>query len=233
MIKAAITFITAAGLAIITPFLTYGQSQSLHIVDKPRLQQRLVRTDTAQRMVALSTFIRHAKIRLPYATLDNFTGKQLYSNGDETYLRQPAAAALQQVAGHLERQGLGLLIWDAYRPHRASKQMWAMVPDERYVANPAKGSGHNRGIAVDLTLYELANGAELDMGTGFDHFSDSAHHSFNGLKPQQQQNRSILKKAMEDHGFKALDTEWWHYSWQGKTFPLLDLSFRQLARWAN
>jgi D-alanyl-D-alanine dipeptidase len=108
--------------------------------------------------------------------------------------------------------------------------MWKTVGDERYVAHPAKGSGHNIGTAIDLTLYCLNDGVQLDMGTGFDAFSDTAHHGFAGVRPEQKKNRQLLKTTMEKFGFKALSTVWWHYSWQGKTFDVLDLSFRQLAK---
>lgn len=233
MSRGKMAFAIVAASAIITPFLTFGQAAAVGLVSKSRQHQQLVRKDPAQRLVQLNGLIGFATIRLPYATRSNFTGRKLYHKGNRTFLRLPVATALQEVAGDVAQLGYGLLIWDAYRPYSASKKMWALVPDERYVANPAKGSGHNRGIAVDLTLYNLSTGEELDMGTGFDHFSETAHHGFTGLNAQQQQNRMILKKAMEAHGFTALSTEWWHYSWQGKSFPLLDLSFRQLAKLAR
>ncbi|MEI9911695.1 MAG: M15 family metallopeptidase [Bacteroidota bacterium] len=105
------------------------------------------------------------------------------------------------------------------------------MKDERYVANPAKGSGHNRGVAIDVTIIHLQSGEELDMGTGFDNFSDSAHHSFKKFPNEVLQNRLLLKNTMEKNGFKALDTEWWHYllsSWS--RFELLDIDFSILGQ---
>ncbi|MEO8404300.1 MAG: M15 family metallopeptidase, partial [Chitinophagaceae bacterium] len=104
-----------------------------------------------------------------------------------------------------------------------------LVKDERYVANPAKGSGHNRGIAVDLTIIDLKTGKELDMGTGFDNFTDSAHQSFQLLPEKVLANRKLLRSVMEKYGFKVLETEWWHYYLaDGAKFEVLDISFRNL-----
>ena len=107
--------------------------------------------------------------------------------------------------------------------------MWELIGDERYVANPAKGSGHNRGLAVDLTL--IKDGKEVNMGTGFDHFTDTAHHSFKALPADVIKHRQLLRSTMEKHGFRALETEWWHYSWPNeKNYQVLDLSFRKLRK---
>ncbi len=126
-----------------------------------------------------------------------------------------------------------MLVYDAYRPYSVTLRFWELVKDERYVANPAKGSGHNRGISVDLTLVHQ-NGQFVDMGTGFDNFSDTAHHSYSQLSPEIRSNRSLLKNTMEKFGFRALETEWWHYSWPNdKNYELLDLSFRELETVAD
>ena len=107
--------------------------------------------------------------------------------------------------------------------------MWDLIKDERYVANPSKGSGHNRGLSVDLTIITLNTGQELDMGTGFDHFSDTAHQDFTSLAGQVLKNRKLLKETMEKYGFKALSTEWWHYSWTNdRNYAVLDIDFKKL-----
>ena len=112
--------------------------------------------------------------------------------------------------------------------YSVTEKFWELVHDERYVANPAKGSGHNRGIAVDLTIINLKTGKELDMGTGFDNFSDTAHHAFTKLSEEVLQNRDLLKSTMEKFGFKALDTEWWHYFLaNGNKFEILDIDFKK------
>jgi len=165
---------------------------------------------------------------LTYCSSANFTGEVLYPSLTTSYLRQPAAAALQKIQLELKEEGLALKIWDAYRPYQVTRKMWQVVPDARYAADPAIGSGHNRGIAVDLTLIDCITGKELDMGTEFDNFTEKAHHDYRSLPEQVLLNRKKLRSLMESNGFKALETEWWHYSWQKGEFELMDLSFEQL-----
>jgi D-alanyl-D-alanine dipeptidase len=108
--------------------------------------------------------------------------------------------------------------------------MWDLIHDERYVADPSKGSGHNRGLAVDLTIIDLKDGSELNMGTSFDNFTDTAHHTFKNLPADILQNRMLLRETMEKYGFKALETEWWHYSWPNdRNYEVLDIDFKKLA----
>jgi len=148
-----------------------------------------------------------------------------------TFLRLPAARALLAVQSELNAKGLGLKIYDAYRPYSVTVAFWDLIHDERYVANPAKGSGHNRGIATDLTIVNLKTGYELDMGTGFDNFTDSAHHSFKQFPDSVLANRELLKSTMEKYGFHLFETEWWHYFWGGaEAFPVLDLDFHVLYK---
>jgi len=168
---------------------------------------------------------------LRYSGANNFMGAPLYPRIKTTYLRKPVIDSLILVQKELNEQGLGLKIFDAYRPYSVTERMWEPVKDDRYAADPRKGSGHNRGIAVDLTLIRLVDGGELPMGTGFDNFSDTAHHGFPGLSPEILQNRILLKGLMEKHGFRALATEWWHYYLAAYAdFELLDLPFRELKK---
>ncbi|MDB5251102.1 MAG: peptidase [Flaviaesturariibacter sp.] len=183
-------------------------------------------------MVELHSVIPSILYDLRYGTTSNFMRRDLYGQTNLTFLRLPVALALQRVASTLATQGYGVKIFDAYRPYSITKKMWALIHDERYVANPAKGSGHNRGLAVDLTLTDLKTGREIPMGTGFDHFSDTAHHSFTSLPAAQLKNRLLLRSAMEAAGFKALETEWWHYAWPNdRQYDVLDIGFRKLSRY--
>lgn len=186
--------------------------------------------DSTKKMIELRTLIPGLIYDLRYAGIHNFMHRRMYPRGTkETFLRLPAARSLSRVQEELNKQGLGLKIFDAYRPYSVTVKFWELVKDERYVANPLKGSGHNRGIAVDLTLINLKTGEELDMGTGFDNFTDTAHHGFTGLPATILQNRLLLKSIMEKNGFKALDTEWWHYFLaDGNRFELLDIDFKKL-----
>ena len=183
-------------------------------------------------MVELKSLMPNIVYDLRYATTNNFMHRLMYpSNTNKTFLRLPVAHALAKVQHELNEKGLGLKIFDAYRPYSVTEKFWELVHDERYVANPAKGSGHNRGIAVDLTIINLKTGEELNMGTGFDNFTDSAHHSFTNLPEEVLQNRNLLKTAMEKHGFKLFETEWWHYFIaNGERFEVLDISFRKLGK---
>ena len=211
------------------PILT--SAQELTLIKKWKDYEKTVRKDSGQRMVELRSVIPGIVYDLRYARVDNFTGQVLYSSGTHTFLRLPALMALKSVSEELKANGFGLKVFDAYRPYAVTVKMWELIRDERYVANPAKGSGHNRGLAIDLTLIDAKSGKEEDMGTSFDHFSDTAHHAFQQLPQAILNRRLLLKKVMEKHGFRALDTEWWHYSWPNdRNYAVLDLSFRQLLR---
>jgi len=193
-----------------------------------------VRQDSLNRMVELKSTIPGIQYDLRYATENNFMHQKLYRSGTTTFLRLPVAKALAKVQEELSRQGLSLKIWDAYRPYEVTVKMWEPIKDDRYVADPKKGSGHNRGIAVDLTIVEKENGHELNMGTGFDNFSDTAHPGFTNLPQEILSNRTLLKTVMEKYGFKALDTEWWHFFWSDSDhFELMDIDFRKFKKRLN
>jgi zinc D-Ala-D-Ala dipeptidase len=185
-------------------------------------------------MTELKTLVPNIVYDLRYATKDNFTHRKLYENGTQTFLRQPVAKALQKVQDDLNQKGYGLKIFDAYRPYSVTKKMWDLIHDERYVADPSKGSGHNRGLAVDLTIINLKDGMELNMGTGFDNFTDTAHQTFKNLAADILSNRKLLRNTMEKYGFKALETEWWHYSWPNdKNYEVLDIDFKKLGKYSH
>jgi D-alanyl-D-alanine dipeptidase len=194
--------------------------------------KKQVKADDTKKMVELKTKIPAIVYDLRYATTNNFMNRLMYpENTTVTFLRIPAADALANVQQELNALGLGLKIFDAYRPYSVTVKFWELVKDERYVANPAKGSGHNRGIAVDLTIIDLKTGKELNMGTGFDNFTDTAHHIFTSLPEEILHNRLLLKTTMEKHGFIALESEWWHYYLvNGNRFELLDIDFKKLKK---
>ncbi len=194
--------------------------------------RRQYEQDSTKKMIELKSMIPRLVYDLRYATTNNFMHRLMYPAGtNQTFLRLPAAKALLQVQSELALQGKGLKIFDAYRPWSVTAKFWELVKDERYVANPSRGSGHNRGVAVDLTVIWLKDGTELNMGTGFDNFSDSAHQGFTRLPDDILQNRKLLKSLMEKNGFKALDTEWWHYSLpESGRFEILDIPFKKLKK---
>lgn len=168
-------------------------------------------------------------VDMRYATEDNFTKKKLY-NSNTCFLRKSTAVKLNAVQKELEEMSLGLKVWDCYRPLAVQRILWAILPDERYVANPETGSRHNRASAVDVTLVD-SQGRELQMPTGFDDFSPRADHHFQDLPDQAIRNRELLKSLMEKAGFIPLPEEWWHYDdekWM--QFDIMDLSFQDLSK---
>ncbi len=163
-----------------------------------------------------------------YATADNFTHQPVYPSG-RCFLRADIARRLLAVQAALKKQGLGLKVYDCYRPFSVQQRFWALVPDERYVARPemkggkiSVGSKHNRGAAVDVGLVD-AKGRELPMPTGFDDFTDKAHRDSRDWTAAARASGLTLERAMQDQGFEPLPTEWWHFDgpgWQG--YELLD-----------
>ncbi|MFN4007282.1 MAG: M15 family metallopeptidase [Chitinophagaceae bacterium] len=190
-----------------------------------------VNEDSNQLMVPLTKYIPELQTPWPYASTNNFTQKILYQQ-PVALLRLPAAKALRAVADSLATLGYGIILFDAYRPYAVTALMWQYVPDERYTANPAKGSGHNRGATVDIGLYSLATKQPLAMPTPFDDFSPMAHHDYMELPTTVIANRTLLRNIMEHFGFVAFETEWWHYSFNNHTqrFPLMNFSFRVLHK---
>jgi zinc D-Ala-D-Ala dipeptidase len=202
----------------------------LFVIENTEQFGKTLINNAQKHMVDLKTAIPNIIFDLRYATTDNFMHQQLYPSIHTTYLRKAAADSLKLVQKELNKSGLGLKIFDGYRPYSVTEKIWEPVKDDRYAADPRTGSGHNRGTSVDLTIVNLKNKQELDMGTGFDNFSDTAHHDFTNLPEEVLQNRLLLKNTMEKYGFKALDTEWWHYSLPNpKRFELMDLQFEQLG----
>lgn len=207
-------------------------AQELKVTDNFSEYREQLRENKNNLMVELKTLVPGIVYDLRYATVNNFMKRRMYPAGTKTtYLRLPAARALATIQAELKEQNLGLKIFDAYRPYSVTVKFWELVKDERYVANPAKGSGHNRGIAVDLTIINLRNGEELDMGTGHDNFTDTAHWSFVSLDPVILKNRERLRTIMEKHGFIALETEWWHfYLPAGNNYAVLDIPFKKFKK---
>lgn len=190
----------------------------------------MVDRDSILAMIELKSLIPTLRYELRYASNKNFTGQRMYpKNTRTTFLRLKPALALAKVAEELKEKGLGIKIWDAYRPYRTTVRFWELIHDERFVANPSKGSGHNRGTAVDLTLVDLKTGKELEMPTPFDDFSPAAFHAATNMDQVRISNRELLRSTMEKFGFVRLETEWWHYAWPGASaYDVLDLSFKAL-----
>ena len=149
-------------------------------------------------------------IALAYATSDNFAGRVVYARGARCALRPEAAECLRRAIRNARRAGYTLHVFDAYRPEAAQRLFWSKLPDPRYVADPAAGSNHTRGVAIDLTLLD-ETGKPLDMGTGFDAMCEQSHHDRDDIPVVAQRNRAMLLGIMLHAGFTTIQTEWWHY----------------------
>jgi D-alanyl-D-alanine dipeptidase len=161
-------------------------------------------------------------VDLRYATTENVFRTRLYRE-PKCLLRRPVAERLARVQRSLEAEGLGLKVWDAYRPASVQRRMWQLVGGSRYLANPRRGSRHSRGAAVDVTLVDR-DGKELAMPTGFDAFSRRASRAYRGGSPAARRNRDRLERAMRAQGFVPNPGEWWHFDdpdW--RRYPLLDV----------
>eukprot|EP01035_Chromulina_nebulosa_P030189 gene30189-40103_t len=181
-------------------------------------------------LVALGGVVPHVRIDTRYATANNFTGQPIYERPG-AYLQRPAAQALARVAARLARRGFGLVIYDGYRPWFATKLFWDVVPPDKhaFVADPAKGSRHNRGCAVDLGLYDLHTGAIVPMPSRYDEMSARAAPDFAGGTGAERAHRDLLRAAMEREGFTVNDSEWWHFDYRDwADYPIGTVSFTQL-----
>lgn len=170
----------------------------------------------------------HYDIR--YATTNNFMGAQFYTQS-RAFLQRPAALALVGAHRWLRQFGYGLLIHDAYRPWYVTKMFWDATPPAQrdFVANPTKGSKHNRGCAVDLGLYSLSSGQEVEMPSGYDEFSSRAYADFPGGTSLQRWHRALLRTAMERKGFRAEGVEWWHFDYRDwRQYPILNIRLEEI-----
>lgn len=177
--------------------------------------------------VDLTAAVPDAVLAVRYATADNLAGRPLYPF-PAAFLRAPAAARLARAADALRAKGLRLVIYDAYRPLAVQRALWAAKPDPEWVADPARGSSHNRGGAVDLGLAD-AQGRPLPMPSAFDEFGPRARHGAPGVPEEARRNAETLKAAMAAAGFEPYDGEWWHYRDPAcRDWPLLDIPFTEL-----
>lgn len=215
-------------LLIQVPHATFSQPVIPMMRSLPPLPLKTTpsRTPTWARLIDLRSVNPSILLDIRYASANNFLGRRLYP-AERCILRAAVAEQLSQVQQDLQQQGLGLKVFDGYRPLSVQRQMWEILPDSRYVANPTRGSRHNRGAAVDVTLVD-AQGRELEMPTDFDDFTPRASRSYQGqhLSHQAQQNRELLAQVMQKYGFVPLETEWWHFDaadWQ--RYSVLDIPF--------
>ena len=172
------------------------------------------------------------KLDIRYATSTNVLGRPVYKEA-RAFLQRPAAEALVRVNMTLRKKGYGLIIHDGYRPWSVTKIFWdATRPDKKiFVADPSQGSRHNRGCAVDLSLFDLKTGKEVVMPSGYDEMTERSHIDYGGGTEESRHLRDTLRAAMEAEGFAVYEPEWWHYDYKDwKEYPILNLSFSEIAK---
>lgn len=183
------------------------------------------------RLVELITLDKTIKLDIRYATADNFVGKAVYPEA-LAFLQKPAAKAIVRVHKKLKKQGLGLVIFDGYRPWAITKLFWDVTSEDKrkFVANPEKGSKHNRGCAVDLSIYDLKTGELIPMPSGYDEFTERASPDYTGGTDRERANRDLLRKLMEDEGFTVNPNEWWHFDYKNwEDYAIYDISFTEVG----
>jgi len=181
-------------------------------------------------LVELIKFDSTIKLDIRYATSNNFIGKAVYPEA-RAFLQREAAQALVRVNAKMKKYGYGIVVYDGYRPWSITKLFWQVTPKSKriYVANPKEGSKHNRGCAVDVSLYRCSTGEPVNMISEFDDMSEHAHVDFKGGTTDQQKLRDLLIATMQDEGFTVLPNEWWHFDYNGwKQYPISDIPFSAL-----
>jgi D-alanyl-D-alanine dipeptidase len=189
-------------------------------------------TFRAPELVELKSLDKTIKLDVRYATANNFAGRAVYKEA-RAFLQRPAAEALVRASRSLREKGYGLAVFDAYRPWFVTKLFWDITPEDKkqFVANPARGSRHNRGCAVDLTLYDLKTGREVSMTGEYDEMSERSHINYTCGTAEQRRLRDTLRAAMEAEGFTVYEPEWWHYDYKDwRQYPILNLDFKEIAK---
>lgn len=181
-------------------------------------------------LIELTKLSKTIKLDIRYATADNFVGRPVYTEA-RAFLQRPAAEALIRVNKLLKKEGLGLVIYDGYRPWSITKLFWEVVPEDKriFVADPRKGSKHNRGCAIDLSIYDLKTGRSIPMPSGYDEFSERASPNFTGGTDEERANRDKLRRMMEAAGFTVNPNEWWHFDYKDwEEYAIYDIAFSSI-----
>jgi D-alanyl-D-alanine dipeptidase len=183
-------------------------------------------------LVELTKLDKTIKLDIRYATANNFVGRPVYPEA-RAFLQRPAAEAVVRVHKQLKKKGLGIVIFDGYRPWTITKLFWDVVPEDKrkFVADPVKGSKHNRGCAIDLSIYDLKTGELIPMPSGYDEFTERASPDYKGGTAQEHANREMLRGLMEAEGFTVNPNEWWHFDYKDwQSYAIYDISFDEASK---
>lgn len=211
------------------PLSRYG----LPVVKGAEVYAQMVVADPENELLDMRQLLPNARFDVTYAGTNNFLKRKLYPTPD-LFMRAPAARALVRASEILKEKGFGLLLFDGYRPYSVTELFYEEIGDTTFVADPRKGSKHNRGMAIDLTLYDLKTGEEVLMPTAYDEASPKAYQDYSGGNPKALKNRAILREAMEQVGFSIFKYEWWHYDYQGwENCPTYDIWHLEIQKINN
>jgi D-alanyl-D-alanine dipeptidase len=215
-------------IALLVPVVVQAQYKyGLAPVTYDQYQQQ-VKSAPEKELIDLEKFIPGIVLDIRYATTNNFTDEQIY-NLSKAYARKPVAESLKRAQAEFAKHGVGIKIYDAYRPYSATVKFYEVYRDTTYVASPYKGSRHNRGCAIDMTLVDLKTGKELMMPTEYDSFKKEAWPTTPVKDPVIKKNRDLIISIMHKHGFKVNASEWWHFDFNGwQKFEVMDIDFEKL-----
>ncbi|WP_316802348.1 M15 family metallopeptidase [Pedobacter nototheniae] len=202
--------------------------QKLVVVNSYNQYLASVKTNPNNELVEIKKAIPNIKLDIRYATTNNFMKQIMYKQA-RAFARKPVVESLKKIQADLNKKGYGLKIFDGYRPYAITVAFYKKASDKNFVANPNKGSKHNRGCAVDLTLINLKTGKEIAMPAPYDSFAAAAAANYENVSPELKKNRDFLIAAMQKHGFKVLSNEWWHFDFNGwQNYDLMDIPFEKL-----
>ena len=207
----------------------YAQNPyGLAIVNDNADYKASVKANPNNELVEIKKAIPTIVLDIRYATKNNFMKQVMYKKA-KAFARKPVVQQLKVIQAELAKKGYGLKIFDAYRPYAITIAFYEKASDKNFVANPAKGSKHNRGCAVDLTIIDLKTGKDVQMPTPYDSFEPAAASHFNNLPAEIIKNRDFLIATMQTHGFKVIYNEWWHFDFIGwQDYDLMDIPFQNL-----
>lgn len=187
-----------------------------------------IKTNPNNELIEIKKAIPSIKLDIRYATKNNFMKQVMYKQA-RAFARKPVVESLKKIQRELNKKGYGLKIFDGYRPYAITVEFYKKASDKNFVANPAKGSKHNRGCAVDLTLIDLKTGKEVAMATPYDSFSAAAAANYEPVSAEVKKNRDLLIATMKKYQLNVLDNEWWHYDFSGwQQYDLMDIPFEKL-----
>lgn len=218
-------------LSLIFSFSTFAQNSSpskLTVVSSYNQYLASVKTNPNNELIEIKKAIPNIKLDIRYATKNNFMKQVMYKQA-RAFARKPVVESLKKIQRELNKKGYGIKIFDGYRPYDITVEFYKKASDKNFVANPANGSKHNRGCAVDLTLINLKTGKELAMATPYDSFSAAAAANYEPVLAEVKKNRDLLISTMKKYELNVLDNEWWHYDFSGwQQYDLMDIPFEKL-----